>query len=128
MSARTAIGAHLAHRARLDTFPSPFPACAWGNDPRALAQQLGQQFEPLPAAELCQRIAASSVEHVALGPAASSTFPLSPGDCAFFARLLLTDPHYAAVAADGDVVVLRRGADPARGRQTLAHALAAGRS
>lgn len=58
LTEQTAIGAHLAHRARLFTFPNPFPACAWGNDPRAQAEQL----EPLPAAELRQRIAASSVK------------------------------------------------------------------
>lgn len=126
--AQTAIGAHLTHRTRLYMLPNPFQEASWGNDPRALAQQEGREFTPHPAAEVRRKIANSNVDYVVLGPYQSSTFPLHSDYFRFFARLLLTDPHYAAVAAEGDVVVLKRGADPARGRALLAQALSSGHS
>ncbi len=116
VSAQTAIGAQLAHRRRLYMFPNPFQTAAWGNDPIALRHQLGLSFYALAPPALHARIAHADVEYVVLGPGDTSIFPLHGPEFQYEVRILLEDNHYGAIFAEGDILILKRGADFHAGR------------
>lgn len=122
VSAQTAIGAQLTHRQRLYVFPNPFQPAAWGNDAVALRNQLGRSFYPLATAAFHERIARTDIDYVVLGPGCSSTFPLRYREFQYLASVLAQDRHYGAVFADGDILILKRGADFAAGRKLIRRA------
>jgi len=118
VTAPTSLVPPLAHRERIYLFPNPFQQVAYGPSVEALKHQIEMRAKPLPEGEFHRRMRERSVDFIVL-KAATNFWPLGADGYDTLAIHALTCPDYGIVAVQGDLLVLKRGADFAEGLRLI---------
>lgn len=118
VSASVSLLPHLDHRRLAYAFPNPFERVASGPGPQALRQMEYRDYSPQGWPDEQASLSAGPVEYIALAPS-TSTFPLPPDRYPGSVAGVLHSPAYGIIWMGRQVLVLRRGADHARGLRQL---------
>jgi len=112
VSAPSQLVPHLAHRKEIYLFPNPFQRAGYGPSPSTLKQLDGRLWvKPLAVNALHKRMREKPVDYIVLKAGRQNTWPLKPEYYDKTAIGVLTCKDYGVVLVEGDLVVLKRGAD-----------------
>lgn len=118
VTAPTSLVPPLAHREQVYLFPNPFQQVAFGPSVEALKQQMEMRVKPISADEFHQQMKRQWVDFIVL-KALTNYWPLGADVYDTLAIHALTCPDYAIIAVQGDLVILRRGADFSEGLKRI---------
>ena len=113
---------HFTHRKDIYFFPHPFYKAAWGNNVQALNQEDWFDYPAYSEKRFQASVSRSNVEYILLTPS-GVVFPISRALYGKMATDIFRNPDYGIIDCEYSAILLKRGANHARGLSLMARAI-----